>query len=81
MKQEGAEIKVKQYGASDTKIVQYLNILRSDTPFKFAYISAPDYRTEKFLYPRRSYESHLSNELRFSFLAYLLPEKLKKCQV
>ena len=44
----------------DTNIVPYLNILRSDTPFQFAYISAPDYRTEKFLYSRRSYGSHLS---------------------
>ena len=62
----------------DTKIVQHLNILRYDTPFQFAYISAPEYRTEKFLYSRRSYESHLSNELCPSFLACLQPEKLSE---
>ena len=44
----------------DTKIVQYSNILKSDTPFLFAYILAPKYRTEKFLYSRQRYGSHLS---------------------
>ena len=51
---KGAEMKLKQYGRSDFKIVQYLNILISDTPFWFAYILAPEYRTEKFLYSRRT---------------------------
>ena len=55
----------------DTKIVQYSNILKSDTLFYSAYISAPKYCTEKFLYSRRSYGSHLSNELCPSFLACL----------
>ena len=44
----------------DNKIVQYLKFLKSDTPF--AYISASEYRREKFLYSKQSYGSHLSNE-------------------
>ena len=46
--------------------------LKSDTPFWFAYISAPKYHIEKFLYSRQSYGSHLFDELCPSFLAYLL---------
>ena len=32
-------------------IVQHLTILRSDTQFYFAYISAPEYRAVKFCTP------------------------------
>ena len=39
--------------------------------FWFAYISAPWYRTEMFLYCRQSYASHLLNELCSSLLACL----------
>ena len=63
--------KSRQYQISRHKIFQYSNILKSDTPFYFTYISAPEYRTEKFLYSRRSYGSHLSNELCPSLLACL----------
>ena len=71
---KGAEIKEKHYETSDFKTIRLSNIqtfLKSDTPFQFAYISAPEHCTEKFLYSRRSYGSHLSNELCPSLLACL----------
>ena len=44
-------------------IVHYFKFLKSDIPNCFAYTSAPWYGTEMFLYIRRSYWSHLSNEI------------------
>ena len=67
-----------QYQISRRQIFQYSNILKSDTPFHFTYISAPEYLTEKFLYSRQSYGSHLSEKLCSSLLACLQPEKLSK---
>ena len=67
-----------QYQISRHQFFQFSNILKSYTPFYFTYISAPKNRTEKFLYSRRSYGSHLSNELCPRLLAYLQPEKLSK---
>ena len=52
--------------------------LKSDTQYCLAHNSALWYRTEKFLYFRRSYGSHFSNELFSSLLALLVPEKLSK---
>ena len=43
------------------QIVHYSLNLKSDAPYCFADISAPKYHTEKFLYSRQSYGSHLSN--------------------
>ena len=72
--------KSRQYQISRYQIINNFKFLKSDTPFCFAYISAPLYRTEKFLYSRQSYGSHLSNELCPSLLAYLQLEKFsKKC--
>ena len=67
-----------QYQISRHQFFQFSNILKSYTPFYFTYISAPENRTEKFLYSRRSYGSHLPNELCPRLLAYLQPEKLSK---
>ena len=55
--------KSQQYQISRYQIVNDFKFLKSDTPYCFAYISAPFYRTEKFLYSRQSYESHLLNKL------------------
>ena len=65
--------KFRQYQISRYKIVHYF---KSYTPYCFAYISAPWYRTKMFLYSRRSYSSDLSIEICPSLLACLLPEKL-----
>ena len=70
--------KSRQYQISIHQNFQYSNTLKSDTPFQFNYISASKYCTEKFLYSRKSYGSHLSNELCPSLLACLQPEKLSK---
>ena len=52
--------------------------MKLDTPFCFAYISAPLYRTEKVLYSSQSYGSHFLNELCPSLLLCLQIEKLCK---
>ena len=54
------------------------NILKSDTPYCFAYISPFWYRTKMFLYSRESYGSHLSNEICTSLLPCLEQKKLSK---
>ena len=46
-------------------------IWKYDIEFWFIYILVPWYRTEMFLYSRRSYRSHLSNEICLSYLASL----------
>ena len=40
--------KTRQYQILRLWIVQKLKFLKSDTPFKFAYILAPEYGTEMF---------------------------------
>ena len=48
---KGAEIKVKKYGTTDFKTLRLSNIQTFyPTLFYSAYISAPKYRTEKFLF-------------------------------
>ena len=51
----------------------YFKFLESDIPFCFAYISASWYRTEMFLYSRRSYGFPLSNEILTSLLVCFYP--------
>ena len=52
--------------------------MQSDIQFWFAHISAPWYRTEMFLYFRRSYGSNFWNEICPSNLACLQSEKLSE---
>ena len=76
------ELRYKQIKITISDIrSQYLKCLKSDIPFWFAYISASWYGTEIFLYFRRCYGSHFSNEICPSLLACLLPEKLCKHQI
>ena len=65
--------KSRQYQISRHQIVQYQKILKSDTPFQFAYISALKDHTEKFLYSRQSYGSHLCS----IFVAREIKQKLR----
>ena len=66
------------YQISRSWIVYHFNLLTSDTHYCFSYASAPWCHTEKFLYSRWIYGSHLSYEICPSLLAYLYPEKLSK---
>ena len=71
--------KSRQYQISRYQIINnFKKFLKSDTPYCFAYISAPLYHTEKFLYSRQSYGSHLLNELCPSLLLCLQIEKFCK---
>ena len=53
--------KSQQYQISRFCIVYYFTFFNTNTPYCFAFILVPWYRTELFLYSRQSYGSHLSN--------------------
>ena len=47
----------------------------------FAYISAPQYRSDNYLYLKHTYGCHLSFEICHSFLNCLLAKKIKETKV
>ena len=56
------------------QIVKYSKVLKSDTPFVFAYIFAPEYRTEKFLFP----DNAMDPTFPCMFVAREIKQKLRR---
>ena len=67
-----------RYQVSRYQIIHHFKFLKSDNPYYFANISAFLYGTQMFLYSRRSYKSHLPNEICLNHLACLYPDMLFK---